>query len=144
MPLGGIIWSMIICIPFWVVVIFLIKAGAIAMETLMFVGLILSVSGLLLFLILRTPQNLKKPEQSKKLISLSAEVRATYMAVNELIMVDNGGTRLGIDRRNFEYSAYIPERRSGRDRRKGFDRRNSIVLRSESERRNVFKTQSLN
>ena len=144
MPLGGIIWSMIICIPFWVVVIFLIKAGAIAMETLMFVGLILSVSGLLLFLILRTPQNLKKPEQSKKLISLSAEVRATYMAVNELIMVDNGGTRLGIDRRNFEYSAYIPERRSGRDRRKGFDRRNSIVLRRESERRNVFKTQSLN
>jgi len=143
-PLGGIIWSMIICIPFWVVVIFLIKAGAIAMETLMFVGLILSVSGLLLFLILRTPQNLKKPEQSKKLISLSAEVRATYMAVNELIMVDNGGSRLGIDRRNFEYSAYIPERRSGRDRRKGFDRRNSIVLRRESERRNVFKTQSLN
>ena len=144
MPLGGIIWSMIICIPFWVVVIFLIKAGAIAMETLMFVGLILSVSGLLLFLILRTPQNLKKPEQSKKLISLSAEVRATYMAVNELIMVDNGGSRLGIDRRNFEYSAYIPERRLGRDRRKGFDRRNSIVLRRESERRNVFKTQSLN
>ena len=118
MPLGGIIWSMIICIPFWVVVIFLIKAGAIAMETLMFVGLILSVSGLLLFLILRTPQNLKKPEQSKKLISLSAEVRATYMAVNELIMVDNGGSRLGIDRRNFEYSAYIPERRRGKDRRK--------------------------
>jgi len=144
MPLGGIIWSMIICIPFWVVVIFLIKAGAIAMETLMFVGLILSVSGLLLFLILRTPQNPKKPEQSKKLISPSAKVRATYMAVNELIVVDNGGSRLGIDRRNFEYSAYIPERRSGRDRRKGFDRRNSIVLRRESERRNVFKTQSLN
>ena len=114
------------------------------MENLMFVGLILSVSGLLLFLILRTPQNPNKPEQGKKLISLSAKVRATYMAVNELIMVDNGGTRLGIDRRNFEYSAYIPERRSGRDRRNGFDRRNSIVLRRQSERRNVFKTQSLN
>ena len=58
MPLGGIIWGMIISIPFWVIVIFLIKAGVIAMETLIFVGLILS--GLLLFLILATPKNTKK------------------------------------------------------------------------------------
>ena len=138
MPLGGIIWGMMISIPFWVIVIFLIKAGVIAMETLFFVGLILS--GLLLFLILTTPQNTKQSEQGKKLVSSLTKVRATDM----LYMVDNGGTRLGIDRRIFEYSAYIPERRSGRDRRKGFDRRNSIVLRRESERRNVFKTQSLN
>ena len=138
MPLGGIIWGMIICIPCWVIVIFLIKAGVIAMETLIFVGLILS--GLLLFLILATPKNTKKSEQDKKLISPLAKVRTTYMPS----MVDNGGTRLGIDRRIFEYSAYIPERRSGRDRRKGFDRRNSIALRRDSERRNVFKTQSLN
>ena len=138
MPLGGIIWGMIISIPFWVIVIFLIKAGVIAMETLIFVGLILS--GLLLFLILATPKNTKKSEQDKKLISPLAKVRTTYMPS----MVDNGGTRLGIDRRIFEYSAYIPERRSGRDRRKGFDRRNSIALRRDSERRNVFKTQSLN
>ena len=138
MPLGGIIRGAIICIPFWLIVIFLIKAGVIAMETLIFVGLILS--GLLLFLILATPKNTKKFEQDKKLISPLAKVRTTYMPS----MVDNGGTRLGIDRRIFEYSAYIPERRSGRDRRKGFDRRNSIALRRDSERRNVFKTQSLN
>ena len=138
MFLGGIIWGMIICIPCWVIVIVLIKAGVIAMETLIFLGLILS--GLLLFLMLATPKNTKQSEQVKKLISPLAKVRTTYMPS----MVDNGGTRLGIDRRIFEYSAYIPERRSGRDRRKGFDRRNSIVLRRDSERRNVFKTQSLN
>ena len=108
------------------------------METLIFVGLILS--GLLLFFILPTPKNTKQSEQDKKLISPLAKGRATYVPY----MVDNGGTRLGIDRRIFEYSAYIPERRSDRDRRKGFDRRNLIVLKRDSERRNVFKTQSLN
>jgi hypothetical protein len=36
---------------------------------------------------------------------------------------DNGGRRSGIDRRQFSYTAYIPERRSGRERRSGFDRR---------------------
>jgi len=36
---------------------------------------------------------------------------------------DNGGRRLGIDRRQFSYTTYIPERRSGKDRRSGNDRR---------------------
>ena len=36
---------------------------------------------------------------------------------------DNGGRRSGIDRRQFSYTAHIPERRSGRERRSGFDRR---------------------
>lgn len=138
MPLGGIIWGAIICIPFWLIVIFLFKAGVIAMETLIFVGLILSV--LLLFFILTTPKNSKQLGQDKNLISPLAKGRAIYVPH----MVDNGGTRLGVDRRIFEYSEHIPERRSGRDRRKGFDRRDSIVLRRDFERRNVFKTQSLN
>ncbi len=69
---------------------------------------------------------------------------------------DNGGTRLGIDRRKFEYTAYAPERRSGKDRRKGFNRRSRMVRLRVSERRNslnhrgpypiecrdLFKTQS--
>ena len=38
-------------------------------------------------------------------------------------MVDNCGRRLGIDRRRFSYFVHIPERRSGKERRKGFDRR---------------------
>ena len=36
---------------------------------------------------------------------------------------DNGGRRLGIDRRSYSYSFHIPERRDGEDRRCGMDRR---------------------
>jgi hypothetical protein len=50
-------------------------------------------------------------------------------------MADNGGTRSGTDRRKFQYTACIPEKRSGRDRRKGFDRRSPIARRRKSERR---------
>ena len=39
---------------------------------------------------------------------------------------DNGGRRSGIDRRRFEYTSHIPERRSGHDRRSGPDRRSGI------------------
>jgi len=35
----------------------------------------------------------------------------------------NGGRRSGIDRRRFSYTEHIPERRSGKERRSGFDRR---------------------
>jgi hypothetical protein len=40
-----------------------------------------------------------------------------------LFSMDNGGRRLGIDRRKYSYTIHIPERRSGKDRRSGFDRR---------------------
>ena len=50
-------------------------------------------------------------------------------------MTDRVGTRSGIDRRKFHYTDYIPEKRSGRDRRKGFDRRSPIARRRGSERR---------
>jgi len=36
---------------------------------------------------------------------------------------DNGGRRIGVDRRSFSYSLHIPERRSQVDRRKGNNRR---------------------
>ena len=32
-------------------------------------------------------------------------------------IIDHGGRRLGIERRQFEYSHYFPERRLGQDRR---------------------------
>lgn len=136
MPGGGIIWGILICIPFWLFVILLIKTGIIAMETIIFVGLILS--GSLLFLILTLPQITKQDEQDKQLFSPATKVRSMYNADKELKMTDNGGTRLGIDRRKFEYTAYIPEKRSGWDRRKGFDRRSRIVRRIVSERRNIL------
>lgn len=39
------------------------------------------------------------------------------------ILKDNGGRRIGFDRRSFSYSLHIPERRSHEDRRKGDNRR---------------------
>jgi hypothetical protein len=57
-------------------------------------------------------------------------------------MSDNGGTLTGIDRRKFQYTAYIPERRLGKERRRGFDRRGgSIVKRKDPERRFSLKDQ---
>jgi hypothetical protein len=39
------------------------------------------------------------------------------------ILHDNGGRRSGIERREFNYDEYIPERRTDCDRRSGLDRR---------------------
>ena len=36
---------------------------------------------------------------------------------NPAYIIDNGGRRLGIERRQFDYSHYFPERRVGIDRR---------------------------
>lgn len=36
---------------------------------------------------------------------------------NPAFIFDNGGRRLGIERRQFDYSHYYPERRVGSDRR---------------------------
>jgi hypothetical protein len=38
------------------------------------------------------------------------------------ILPDNGGRRMGIERRQFSYTLHIPERRS-KERRSGLDRR---------------------
>lgn len=39
------------------------------------------------------------------------------------VLPDNGGRRSGVDRRQFSYTAHIPERISGKERRSGVDRR---------------------
>jgi len=39
------------------------------------------------------------------------------------VLTDNGGRRSGIKRREFRYDQHIPERRSGKERRSGLDRR---------------------
>ena len=51
---------------------------------------------------------------------------------------DNGGRRLGIERRRFSYTHYIPERRSGNDRRSGHDRRRGICSRTSTKRKDVL------
>lgn len=39
------------------------------------------------------------------------------------VLPDNSGRRSGVDRRQFSYTQHIPERRSGKERRSGLDRR---------------------
>lgn len=133
MPFSGIIWGMIICIPFWLIVIVLIKAGVIAIETLIFVCLVLSAQ--LLFLILISPQKTEQDKQNKLPFNPAIKVRSMNNVDKELKMTDSGGTRSGTDRRKIQYTAYIPEKRSCRDRRKGFDRRSSIAQKRLLERR---------
>jgi hypothetical protein len=45
--------------------------------------------------------------------------------MNNAGMKDNGDRRLGIDRREFLYTVYLPERRSNKDRRHVSDHRSS-------------------
>jgi hypothetical protein len=59
----------------------------------------------------------------------------------ELQIIDNGGNRLEPERRRLLYTAYIPERRSGRDRRRGFDRRSPIARRRRKDRRTILNDQ---
>jgi hypothetical protein len=42
------------------------------------------------------------------------------------ILLDNSGRRMGIERRQFSYTAHIPERRSGKDGRSVNDRRQKL------------------
>lgn len=48
---------------------------------------------------------------------------ASTRASDKRILIDNGGRRLGDDRRLYSYNDYLPERRSDKDRRSGLDRR---------------------
>ena len=60
------------------------------------------------------------------------------MAINQVI--DNGGRRSGIGRRQFSYDFHIPERRSGLDRRSGVDRRTAAFYnRGDKERRQMVQ-----
>ena len=53
-------------------------------------------------------------------------------------ILDNGGRRSGIERRKFLYTNYFPERRSGKDKRNGVDRRKErYAHRKGIERRSV-------
>ena len=53
--------------------------------------------------------------------------------MNNVGITDNGNRRLGIDRREFSYTVYLPERRSGKDRRGIFDYRSIQTYESRSD-----------
>ena len=44
--------------------------------------------------------------------------------MNDVSIKDNGNRRFNMDRREFSYTAYLPERRSGKDRRGVYDHSN--------------------
>ena len=53
-----------------------------------------------------------------------------------LALIDNGGRRSDVDRRQFSYTDHIPDRRFRQDRRNSIDRRNGGERRSVINRRN--------
>jgi hypothetical protein len=60
--------------------------------------------------------------------------------VSELI--DNGGRRIGLKRREFLYTNHLPNGRSEKDRRSGVDRRSGLERRKDKDRRSgksIFK-----
>ena len=61
----GIFWGVIISIPFWLLAIWLIKSGVIALKTLIIIVLILSAP--YIFLIMRSPQNNEQDKQDRDL-----------------------------------------------------------------------------
>lgn len=54
------------------------------------------------------------------------KAKNSRLEISPAYLTDRGGRRLGLDRRRFSYSAHIPERRSGEERRKSRDRRRKI------------------
>ena len=69
--------------------------------------------------------------------NLRVRVNVMNFLKNDEVIKDNGESRIGLERRQFSYTAYIPERRSGRDRRKSLERRSAINgIRRKERRRN--------
>lgn len=131
----GLFWATIICIPFWVTVIWLFIAGVIALKSIIFAGLI--ISGPLLFLILSHPPDTSPDEQDRQPISATTKIGPMQNMNKEIIMTDSGKNRSGIERRVFQYTAHFPERRSGTDRRKTDVRRLRSVRKRVPERTEV-------
>jgi len=56
-----------------------------------------------------------------------------------LAIIDYGGRRSGIDRRQFSYTEHIPARRSNKDRRSKLDRRNGLDRRTTEDSMKIIK-----
>ncbi|MBT8372517.1 MAG: hypothetical protein KJO34_16235 [Deltaproteobacteria bacterium] len=65
-------------------------------------------------------------------------------AENDEKIVDKGGTRSGIERRQYVYTEFAPERRSGKDRRKALDRRGNLGRRRGDDRKDNQISSNLN
>ena len=140
MPFGGIIWATIFCVPFWIALFVLVRSGFIAIEAIIFFGMVFLA---LLLLILLMPRRIREEDDQQLLrLLMEQDLDSAETLTRGLELADNGGTRSGIERRQYEYTAPIPEKRSGNARRNGVDRRSGISPRKTSERRSIFRTQS--
>ena len=57
-------------------------------------------------------------------------------------LIDNGGRRIAVKRREFLYTNHLPNGRSEKDRRSGVDRRSGLERRKDRDRRSgmiIFK-----
>jgi len=57
-------------------------------------------------------------------------------------LIDNGGRRIDVKRREFLYTNHLPNGRSEKDRRSGVDRRSGLERRKDNDRRSgksIFK-----
>jgi len=54
---------------------------------------------------------------------------------NDEVIKDNGESRIELERRQFSYTSYIPERRSGRDRRNSSARKRALDRIRKKDRR---------
>ena len=62
-------------------------------------------------------------ETKRKIITALEQKNSDENKVITSFLRDNGGKRLGLDQRQFSYDKHIPERRSGKERRNGLNRR---------------------
>jgi len=62
-------------------------------------------------------------ETKRRIIKALKHINSDENEVMASFIRDNGGKRLGLDRRQFSYDKHIPECRSGNDRRSRLDRR---------------------
>ena len=72
-------------------------------------------------------QDLLETEVSEKQVSGENSDVAVFQS-------DNGGRRLGLERREFSYDTHVPERRSNTIRRSSIDRRNGFFSRMNSRK----------
>ena len=62
-------------------------------------------------------------DTKRKIIRTLRSINSDENEVMASFIRDNGGERLGLDRRQFAYDRHIPERRADQDRRSKLDRR---------------------
>ena len=62
-------------------------------------------------------------ETKRKIIKTLGSINLDENEVMASFIRDSGSVRLGLDRRQYSYDKHIPERRSGKDRRNGLDRK---------------------